>query len=190
LAFDVSSLAGTPYSSVELVLTKQNTDGSAPTSVVHNAFGITDNGDWDTGSLLESAITWNNAPNNATGSATGFVDQGSTSSDASRFLDGETVFKADASGTEYRFDVTDYVNWAIGENNSYSSFATSDSDEIITFMIAWDSVIGGDTYTFHSKETNSLLAPRLEAEMVPLPAGLWLGLTGILGVVVLRRRAW
>jgi len=187
IAFDVSSLVGMPLGLVELLLTKQNTDAGAPASKVHNVFGIIDNADWDTGTLAESSINWDNAPKNSTSSATGFVGQGSTSSDASRLLDSVTVFKTDPTGTEYRFDVTEYVRWALGNNASFSTFASSDSDQSITFMIAWDSVVAGDTYTFFSKENDPLLGPQLAA-VAPEPSSLALLLMGAAGLVAHRRR--
>lgn len=61
-AFDVSSLSAPGILSVDLVLTSQTHDAIAPTPITHNLFGIIDNVDWDPASLLESAITWNNAP--------------------------------------------------------------------------------------------------------------------------------
>ena len=194
LTIDVSSLASMAgaLEAVELVLTGGN--HTAFGSRVHAVYGIIDNADWNVATLPETgagAINWANAPKNNTASAIGFVGQGTTPSSASRFLDSVHVNGADPLGTEYRFDVSDYVKWALGAQPTYSSFAASDADQNLTFMVAWTTTTsGGNGYRFDSKEFNFPARARLEST-VPVPAGIWLGF-GLLATVgvarTLRRR--
>ncbi len=194
LSFDVSSINGAFLQSAELVLANRGHDFHTfpPTfsSITHPVYGIIDNNDWNPATLSEASITWDNAPQNSTGSAIGFLDQGSTSSNASRELDTLSITGADAVGTEYRFDVTEYVQWALGANSSFSSFATQDSDGQITFMIAWPFTIGGGggATNFYSSEGSMTQGPMLDLQIIPEPSGVMLLAIGALGLIGHHRR--
>lgn len=189
ITFDISSLSGPQVESADLVLTNRGHDfhifSPTFTSIDHALFGIIDNNDWSTSSLAEGSITWNNAPQNDTSSSIGFLNQGTTASDAVRELTTLSITGADAVGTEYRFSVTDYLRWALGVNSSFSNFAALDSDGEITFMLAWTFSIpgGGGASNFNSKEASVSLGPKLEVTLVPEPSSMALLAMGSLVLV-------
>ena len=159
LAFDLASFQGS-VASATLRLTASGHNGAAATQQLA-LYGITDNNDWNIAALPENAINWNNAPKNNTSSAYRFLGQGPAASDAARLLATKTISTADAPGTVYTFDVTEYVRWALGQNAGYSSLATSDADKKITFMLSTslDTTLNIG-FTFSSRQAASG-APRL-----------------------------
>jgi hypothetical protein len=160
LAFDVRGIA-LPFDKVELVMALSANPGAvaAHSSRTVEVLGITDNNDWNPSTLAETAIDWNSAPKNDITRAIGFVGEGSSSANAARSLGTIVVSYADVSRQLYRVDVTDYVRWALAGNSSYSDFAASDADSVLTFMMATNILYyaGGvsDYAEFLSRETSA-----------------------------------
>ncbi len=151
LVFDLATVKTKPTSAtLSLTIAKH----PAKLSMVHGLYGITDNKDWDPGALAETAINWANAPKNDTASAHLFLDQGTAATNAVRLITSQNINAADPAGTVYNFDVTAYVNWALGYNSGYASPATSDSDKKITLMLSWTTPpsANADGFGFASKE--------------------------------------
>jgi hypothetical protein len=169
LAFDAAQIPQ-PFDKVELVLTlvQNNWANFDPGSTrLMKLHGIIDDQDWKPQALAENAITWDNAPKNATQSTHSFIGEGTTAQDPVRVL-GTFVVKADdVNGTSYRVDITDYVRWGLGGNKGYSTFAESDPDGLLTILMADNlqySVAGdNDWTTFYARENSQVcLRPHLE----------------------------
>lgn len=158
LAFDVRALTDAAFDKVELVISLYSNPWAAAqpdsTRTVY-VWGVTDNHDWQPGILPEAGIDWANAPKNDTTSQYHFLGEGTTSSDATRFVGSLVVWSADVTRKRYRVDVTRYVRWALDPNTGYSSLAAIDADGILTFMLGNNFLFGGkvDNYTeFFSRE--------------------------------------
>jgi len=152
LIFDTSSLPQ-QFSSAELTLTLSVNYESAPSPTPVNVYGIIDpTSDWNVGALAESNITWNNAPLNDTTSPTDFLEQGADDAHRVRLLGSYAVSSTDQIGTEYRINITDFVRWAIGENQAFSTFARSDSDGYITIVLGLSQADTGDHHAIKSRD--------------------------------------
>lgn len=149
LAFDTGAIA-LPFDKVELVLSLNFNSGAAAAGAnrIVEAYGITDNNDWNLSVLPETSIAWNNAPKNNVTSQVDFNDWGGTPPDSSRYLGRVVVRPTDPALTLYRFDITDYVRWAMGQNAGYSAFATRDDDGFITIMLGHREVYNQSIYDF------------------------------------------
>lgn len=158
LAFDVRAATDAAFDKVEFVISLYSNPWAVAqpdsTRTVY-VWGVTDNNDWKPVILSEVGIDWGNAPKNDTTSQYDFLGEGTTSSDATRFVGSLVVWSADVTRKRYRVDVTQYVRWALDPNTGYSSLAAIDADGILTFMLGNNLLFGGklDNYTeFFSRE--------------------------------------
>lgn len=126
MAFDISSLTG-PASSAYLVLTLRRHVGDPPQPA--NVYGIVDDGDWNPGTLAETAITWNNAPRNDTSSPFRFEQSAGVQLLIPAYdfdIGGDGT--VDPDGTRYALDVTDYIN----------DRQTNDADQLVSILMVAD----------------------------------------------------
>jgi hypothetical protein len=155
LVFDLSSAPGS-FTTATLVLTVDTHVDRQPVDLS----GIIDNDDWDLTSLAETAITWDNAPRNDRGSGIAFLGQGNGPAAGVRMLvPGYTFDRTDVSGdpdpegTQYGFDVTDFMLWAVGRNTSFSSSPLGrDEDGFVTLLLALSAAGSADGSALDSKE--------------------------------------
>lgn len=155
LAFDVSS-APEGFTRATLVLTLDRHVDRQPVDLS----GIIDNADWDPTALAEGAITWNNAPRNDLTNGVAFLDQGSGAGAGVRVLAPGYTFDRedvpgdpDPEGTQYGFDVTDFMLWAVGQNETFSSSSPEgDEDEMVTLLLALVAEGAADGSALDSKE--------------------------------------
>ena len=155
LAFDVSSAPG-DFTKATLVLTLARHVDRQPVDLS----GIIDNGDWDPTALAEGAITWNNAPRNDLTDGVAFLDQGSCAVAGVRVLvPGYTFDRDDVAGdpdpegTQYGFDVTDFMLWAVGRNTAFSSSSPGGGDDkMVTLLLALVAEGAADGSALDSKE--------------------------------------
>jgi hypothetical protein len=142
LVFDISALPAS-FASATLQLTLAGNAGINPREI--SLYGVIDNDDWDPAILSEESITWTDAPRNVTTSGIAFEGQGTTATDGVRLLATSTLDNTDPPGTTYTFDITEYVNWALGDNPALSALAPAgDSDGHITLLLAHSAEIVGD----------------------------------------------
>lgn len=152
VVFDVSTLPAS-FSSVTLRLTLDLHNSSVPRDV--SIYGITDNADWDPGVLAEGDITWNTAPRNRLVDGIAFEGQGTTPADGVRLLTTQTLDNIDAAGTTYDFDITQFVQWALGNDAAFSTAAAGgDTDGLVTLLIAHTAALADDGSIFHSREAD------------------------------------
>jgi hypothetical protein len=138
---------------------------------------------------LDNDITWSNAPQNDTGHEANLLEEGTGASAVTRMLgslDRDTV--NDAGGID--LDVTDFVNWVIGQNASYADPGFDQSDGMITLaFVHMDTTYSEQNWDFYSKEgadgVNNF-APRIEFTPVPEPATL--GLLALGGIALASAR--
>jgi len=146
LVFDVSALPAS-FSSVTLRLTLERHTSTVPRDV--SIYGITDNAGWDPGVLAESDVTWNTAPRNQLFDGIAFEGQGTTPADGVRLLTTQTLDNADPAGTTYDFDITRFVQWALGNDAAFSDAAPGgDTDGLLTLLIAHTAAVAGDGSVF------------------------------------------
>jgi hypothetical protein len=164
LIFDTSSLPQ-QFSTVELTLTLNANYSSAASPTPVNVYGIIDpTADWNVSALPESDITWNSAPMNDTTSPTDFLEQGQDDAHRVRLLGSYTASPTDEVGTRYRIVITDFVRWAMGENQGFSAFAQSDSDGYITILLGLSQADTGDHHSIKSRDfSTGCDRPHLEA---------------------------
>lgn len=139
MRFDLNTVPA--YQRVTLVVTLDRHVSATPQRC--DLSGITDNDDWDPAMMSQNPITWSNAPRNDKASAVAFLGQGLSPSNGVRVLvpgydfDRQDVAEyPDPSGTQYAFDVTEFADWALGQNNDFSSAADQDDDKIVTLLLA------------------------------------------------------
>jgi hypothetical protein len=155
MVFDLSS-APEGFTTATLVLTLDRHVDRQPADLS----GIIDTDDWDPGDLPEGAITWNDAPRNDTSSGIAFLGQGDGPASGVRVLaPGYTFDRADLpgdpdpEGTQYGFDVTDFMLWADGRNESFSSSSPGgDDDEMVTLLLALSAEGNADGSALHSRD--------------------------------------
>ncbi len=152
MVFDLSGLPQLKTGGrVMLKLTASRHVSTIPRDAV--VTGIIDNDDWNPGVLAENLITWNNAPRNDLVSGVAFLDQGDTAGAGVRNLATLRLDNTDPPDTTYLIDVTDFVNWAVGGDPSFSDHAPRDTDGLVTLMIANSEEISGvDGTEFYSSE--------------------------------------
>ncbi len=151
LVFDADALPES-FVSVQLQLVLRRHSAANPRDAT--LYGIIDNVDWDGATPSEGSITWNNAPRNVTASGVAFDGQGATAAHGVRVLATSTFNNADAAGTTYTFDITEYVKWARGGNQTFSDLAPGgDTDRRITLLLAHTiEITGDDGSEFWSRE--------------------------------------
>ncbi len=205
LHFDLSSLAspGLPVTSAYLRLKNTGSGyAGAPNSGV--IFAILDEEkDWDLSAIPETgagSMTWYNAPQNdttGTGNPGGngifpisypnFLEEGTDATAVTRQLGVHSYGTTGGELVDIDLDVTDLVQWLLGQNGPYSTFV--DTDEQVTICVR-NSNVSGYNYPFYaSKEytsTDPSDAPRLVITQVPEP--MVLGLLGLGALAVIRRR--
>jgi hypothetical protein len=160
LVFDISSLPAS-FSSVTLRLTLERHVSLVPRDV--SIYGITDNADWDPGVLAEGDIAWNTAPRNRLIDGIRFEGQGATPADGVRLLTTQTLDNADPAGTTYDFDITQFVQWALGNDAAFSTAAAGgDTDGLVTLLIAHSDVAAPEGSVFHAREaSDACVRPQL-----------------------------
>jgi hypothetical protein len=157
LVFDISS-APEGFETATLVLTLDRHVDRQPadlSGIIDN-----DNDDWDPADPVEGAITWNNAPQNDLSSGIAFLGQGDGPGAGVRVLaPGYTFDRADVSGdpdpegTQYAFDVTDFMLWAVGRNASFSSSSPAgDDDRFVTLLLALSAEGNADGSSLDSRD--------------------------------------
>lgn len=146
LVFDLST-APADFSTATLVLTLERHVDRRPADLS----GVMDNDDWDPNALAEDAITWTNAPRNDASSAIAFTGQGSSSANGVRVLVPRYNFDLadppedpDPPGTQYAFDATDFVKWAVGPDG--------DEDGYVTLVLALSDVGKADGTALRSRD--------------------------------------
>lgn len=154
LAFDLASIPLFTKASLVLTLDRHVMD-----PVPGDLSAIIDNDDWDPAAPTQNPITWNNAPRNDTASGVAFLDQGIGPDDGVRKLvrgydfDREDIAEfPDPSGTQYAFDVTEFIQWAVGQNEEFSSAADQDDDGIVTLLLALSAEGNADGSSLRSLE--------------------------------------
>lgn len=138
--------------------------------------------DWDLAALGEDVIDETNAPQANLGNQD-FLEEGDLPDSVTREIglvtglpgDGAELFEA------INIDVTGLIQWLLGQNGGYSTFADTDDRLTIAFRIdsSWCFP------RFASKEHPDWDPPRLEVTQVPEPAA---GVLLMLGLWVFRRR--
>lgn len=154
LVFDLSS-APEGFTTATLVLTLDSHVDRQPADLS----GIIDNDDWDPADPVEGAITWNNAPRNDLSSGIAFLGQGGGPTAGVRVLapgytfDRTDLAGPDPEGTKYAFDVTDFMLWAVGRDESFSASSPGgDNDDMVTLLLALSAEGSADGSSLDSKD--------------------------------------
>jgi hypothetical protein len=154
LVFDISS-APEGFETATLVLTLDRHVDRQPADLS----GIIDNDDWDPADPAENAITWNNAPRNDLSSGIAFLGQGNGPAAGVRVLVPQYTFDRadvtgdpDREGTQYAFDVTDFMLWRVGRNEGFSSSSPERDDGFVTLLLALSAEGSADGSALDSKE--------------------------------------
>jgi hypothetical protein len=171
MRFDLSDINASLLDATLLLSFFEDTDPTAGNREF-NVYGLIDGHNeenWD-----EYSITWNNAPANNTGSASGLIS-------------GEYVtlgsFQFNSAGATPG-------DSALFSSAALTTFLQNDTDDLATLII----IRQDRTLTnigFASKENQILSAPTLLLQPVPIPAGIWLlssGLAGLAGTRLRRKK--
>jgi hypothetical protein len=206
--FDLSGLS--PAQEVTEARLKLDLNSSSDDRRSVEIYAIMDEAkDWEVGSgageLLEGTATgsdtagvadiaWSNAPQNNTGSEAAFLEEGGTTSAVTRRLGIIDRLDVVAAGG-IDLDVTDFVQWVLGQNAAYADAGLDQSDADISILVRHKNTTYSEvTWTFYSKEGangTTILPPRIEvsqaAPPVAEPAGL--GLIGLALLGLKKRRS-
>jgi hypothetical protein len=204
--FDLSGLdMGKPVTGARLKLDRISSSDDRRSARI---FAVMDEAkDWDLGdgtggTLAEGAgaggetpavndITWLTAPQNNTVKEAAFLEEGSTSSAVTRLLGVIAHVDLVAAGG-IDLDVTDFVQWVMGQNAAYADAGFDQSDGKISILVRHnDTTYSGGTWSFHSKEGadgTTTFAPRIEVTQTPEPATLAVLALGSPCLAARRRR--
>ena len=143
VVFDLST-APESFSKASLILTLERHVGRTPVSL----YGIVDNDDWDPSTIAENAINWDNAPRNNKLAGNLFEMSDGVRLLVDRYdLDlPDPAEDPDPEGTQYSLDVTDYVQWALGNKPDFSSVSPEDQEISMLFAIPGLEIVDGSAF--------------------------------------------
>lgn len=179
IRFDVSGLPldNVVAASLDLVVSGRSSGSSTQANYPVQIFGLADanaGNNWIEGNggadnLPVGEITWNNAPANNT------ANNGLTA--AATLLGGFTV-----PGTANPGDLFSFSNAAL------LNFLKADTDGFVTFIVRRNGGTSANNLSFASSENTAQSGPRLNLVIIPEPATASLGLMGMAGLFLRRRR--
>ena len=192
LHFDLSGVTG-PVQSATLDLTGvtgpsasqfvPNTTRPLPNLYIYAL--LDDAADWDPSVVPESgagAMTWNSGSPANDVSSNGFLDVGSS------VVELAAVQLTAGVNASVSADITDVVNWVLGQNPGFTSYVDSDDDLTIGMTVSTNHNDWNNSWQWLSREHtpgDDSDAPRVTLG-IPEPASM--ALLGIGGLVVLIRR--